>query len=721
MTTETQNPPSPQVAEHITLPLSALFLDPNNHRFADRRGEVMAGASSPSDPRVQQRVLQILLGDKREGVADLLDSFRAHGWLDGDVVLVRTAGPGQFIVLDGNRRIAALLQLRREHEERGFGLAHLDPGIFAAVPVIRCDDGDALRDLVRAGLQHIGGRRGWSLYNQALLVRELRFAGATADDIVGVGVSPREYNLSMRALRLMEQYGDSPWRDHQSPALFPLLREVAATPALALNWLGWDDTNPARFNDANLLRLFAWLSPGDGADGEPTDPVITRREDIRALAELIDDPRALEALDRTRSLTRARDRARIGQSLTQQAERALDECGEQLDRLFSLATRLSDRQRDQLRGLGAKLRAVEAATNARHPEIRESAESTLRPFNELRAGHFRALHLEHYRGLRDLRVEALRAVNVFAGINNCGKTSLLESVHLLAGQHDPDAMLSLVRVRARVQGVVDPRWFVDQIPPRGTLRGAFDGDDRPTVVSWTVEPRDDVEEQAYYLGTLRAEASYVGRTQHAATHFYENRDRSTSLDGGHVLCRSVLLSPFTQHDPSLLARANAAAVERRSKERIVAFLRENFAPDLRGIEMVDRFQRFLVTRGDEDRPLDLSQYGDGMQRIFLTALLVAQAEHGVLLVDEFENGVHAGLLAPFARFVAALAREFEVQLFVTTHSAEAVQAFTDAQLGDDLATYALVRGGEAVQAKRYDGPQLRELMDFAGFDLRRVR
>ena len=187
------------------------------------------------------------------------------------------------------------------------------------------------------------------------------------------------------------------------------------------------------------------------------------------------------------------------------------------------------------------------------------------------------------------------------------------------------------------------------------------------------------------------------------------------------VCLSICLSAVCTGRLAAGTIDEKSEAPRRSKERIVAFLRENFAPDLRGIEMVDRFQRFLVTRGDEERPLDLSQYGDGMQRIFLTALLVAQAEHGVLLMDEFENGVHAGLLAPFARFVATLAREFEVQLFVTTHSAEAVQAFTDAQLGDDLATYALVRGGEAVQAKRFGGPQLRELMDFAGFDLRRVR
>ena len=65
MTTETQNTPSPPNSEHIALPLTALFLDPNNYRFADRRDEVMAGATGPFDLRVQQRALQILLGDKR--------------------------------------------------------------------------------------------------------------------------------------------------------------------------------------------------------------------------------------------------------------------------------------------------------------------------------------------------------------------------------------------------------------------------------------------------------------------------------------------------------------------------------------------------------------------------------------------------------------------------------------------------------------------------------
>jgi hypothetical protein len=677
----------------------------------------LAGATSPLDPRVQQRALQALLGEKREGVADLLDSFRTHGWVPLEAIQVRESEPGQFIVVEGNRRVAALKQLSREHRERGADLGQLDPAIFDAVPVARYHGADDRHYLVLMGLQHVGGKKRWSPYNQALMLRTLRDAGASPEVIASVGVSKREFNLSMRALRMMDRYRESDWGDHLRPDQFILFREIAASPRLRDEWLQWSDTHEKASLPTNMERVFTWLSPGEDADGEPTDPVITRREDVRALAELIDDPKALEALDRTRSLTRARDRSNV--LLTQQAESALDECAEQLDRLFALAARLSDGQREQLRALGLKLRAVESATNARHPEIRESFESTLMPFNEIRRGHFHTLHVEHYRGLSAVHAEGIRAVNVFAGVNNCGKTSLLESVHLLAGQHDPDAMLSLLRIRARVHGVVDPRWFVEQIPPLGSLRGVFD--DAATSVNWSWERSDEVEEQAYYLGTLSAEASYAGRTQHAVTHFYENRDRSTSLDGGHVLCRSVLLSPFTQHDPTLLARANAAAVERRSKERIVEFLRGHFAPDLRSIEMVDRFQRFLVTRGDEERPLDLSQYGDGMQRIFLTALLVAQAEHGVLLIDEFENGVHAGMLPSFARFVASLAKEFEVQLFVTSHSAEAVQAFTDAGLGDDLATYALIREAAGVRAKRFAGPQLRELMDFAGFDLRSVR
>lgn len=44
---------------------------------------------------------------------------------------------------------------------------------------------------------------------------------------------------------------------------------------------------------------------------------------------------------------------------------------------------------------------------------------------------FKSIAVKHFRGIKSLKIDELARVNLFVGKNNCGKTSLLESVFLL--------------------------------------------------------------------------------------------------------------------------------------------------------------------------------------------------------------------------------------------------------------------------------------------------
>ena len=95
---------------------------------------------------------------------------------------------------------------------------------------------------------------------------------------------------------------------------------------------------------------------------------------------------------------------------------------------------------------------------------------------------------------------------------------------------------------------------------------------------------------------------------------------------------------------------------------------------------------------------------------------------GVLLVDEFENAIHTELLVEFTRLVRDLAVELNVQVFLSTHSKEAIDAFVlNGHRTDDIIGYALNRTDDDVKARRYDGNKLRKLHDAVDFDLRGVR
>jgi AAA15 family ATPase/GTPase len=53
----------------------------------------------------------------------------------------------------------------------------------------------------------------------------------------------------------------------------------------------------------------------------------------------------------------------------------------------------------------------------------------------------RALTIENFRSLRRFRMTGLGRVNLLVGTNNCGKSSILEAIHVLARPGDYRALL----------------------------------------------------------------------------------------------------------------------------------------------------------------------------------------------------------------------------------------------------------------------------------------
>ena len=57
------------------------------------------------------------------------------------------------------------------------------------------------------------------------------------------------------------------------------------------------------------------------------------------------------------------------------------------------------------------------------------------------------LHVHTFRGIRDLTAEHLNHINLIVGDNNCGKTSVLESLLMLRDPADFSNVLRVARLR----------------------------------------------------------------------------------------------------------------------------------------------------------------------------------------------------------------------------------------------------------------------------------
>ena len=77
--------------------------------------------------------------------------------------------------------------------------------------------------------------------------------------------------------------------------------------------------------------------------------------------------------------------------------------------------------------------------------------------------------------------------------------------------------------------------------------------------------------------------------------------------------------------------------------------------------------------------MPLSTYGDGIKKVLVLANAIISANKGILLIDEIETSIHKKYYDDIFQFIVKACKAFEVQLFATTHSLEAIDGILATQ------------------------------------------
>ena len=123
-----------------------------------------------------------------------------------------------------------------------------------------------------------------------------------------------------------------------------------------------------------------------------------------------------------------------------------------------------------------------------------------------------------------------------------------------------------------------------------------------------------------------------------------------------------------------------------------------FAVSMVGGETRSRARTAIVRAKHIPRPVPLRSFGDGMNRLFAIVLSLINASGGLLLVDEFENGLHHAVQLDAWRMIFRLAHTLDVQVFATSHSWDAVDSFQKAAADspEEGALLRLTRRGDDI-------------------------
>jgi AAA15 family ATPase/GTPase len=91
----------------------------------------------------------------------------------------------------------------------------------------------------------------------------------------------------------------------------------------------------------------------------------------------------------------------------------------------------------------------------------------------------------------------------------------------------------------------------------------------------------------------------------------------------------------------------------------------------------------MVKLKSSDQPVPIGSMGDGIWRMLALSIAIALSKSGTLLVDEIDTGLHYTVMSKMWNLIYAAAKQFDVQVFATTHSYDCVHSLAQIPVDRD--------------------------------------
>ncbi len=712
--------------------LKNLYLDTNNYRFIDSKDYNKTGFAigNYTNRTNQSNTEKLIRGEKNVNIKDLIESFKTNGFVDVDQIQVRELETGKYLVLEGNRRVATLKLLESENR-LGNVIGQLDPKIFTAVPVVIYSDNNEQHHRVLMGLKHINGNKRWPAINQAQLLQDLEDSGMPEAQIRNaLGISKLTYSRYIYTLKLVNEYKSSIYCDVFETSMFNIFAEITRKQEL-MSWLSWDERTRIFGNTINKNRLFSWLSdevktddsePLD--DGDITDNnrmtyarIITKGEDIRKLSQFINDEDALFKMEETRDVVAGLNSSAIVS--VDKFNSTLESIENQLNIAYSFSKYAKPDSKRKLQDLNQKITGLLATQEG---SLKTESKKTITKLNGGNISqHFSEVTIENYKAFNNVAIKNLRQINLFAGVNNAGKSTLLESIFFLVKQNDVFSFFDMYRRRGKFSNTLPTVWLHENLQERIDFSGKFNNQATNLKIrkesDYTSNGNGDSNDTAY-LSTLNFEAIFADEKVFSSYDLYEDNTNKAQINELQEICNISYSSPFSVADGQQLLELYNQNIKHLMP--IIEFIQLNIDTNFKDVRINTSTNRFEVVHNDFENNPDLTQFGDGLQRVFHIALQFAAARNGVVLIDEIENAIHHSLFKKLIPFIKQLSEKFNVQVFITSHSKECIDAFFEEDAyNDKIAIYNLSRGEDGNIVCKYDSGELfGELIELINADAR---
>jgi hypothetical protein len=315
----------------------------------------------------------------------------------------------------------------------------------------------------------------------------------------------------------------------------------------------------------------------------------------------------------------------------------------------------------------------------------------------------KSFSIKHFRGFDQFELDTLKPINLIGGLNNVGKTSLLEAIFIHAGFGNAALPVHTNFIRGllptstsaltAVQDFLGASFYRYEVLTPFVLESIDEvGKKRKTTVTaatqWETKVTSTIESESN-LGQQR-----MGLTLNLGKLIFE--EEGTNPQEHSILLKQdvrggigITIEPnpkppsypchfLTTHQQYIHAQDAAiySSLRQEGKDALILEGLKAIDPSIEGIEILTPGGTPIMNarRSVGIKLLPIPLLGDGAVRLVNYILKIAQSSLGIVLIDEFGFDFHYTVLPQVWEVMYKASKLFGTQIICNTHSFEIVEA-----------------------------------------------
>jgi AAA15 family ATPase/GTPase len=287
-----------------------------------------------------------------------------------------------------------------------------------------------------------------------------------------------------------------------------------------------------------------------------------------------------------------------------------------------------------------------------------------------------SLKIKNFRCFEEFELQQLGRVNLLVGKNNCGKTSILEAIHIL-DSGKPGVFWNAIRRRresdisSKVNSLANISNFCVNHDlarlPEILISGSMDNTN--TKFNFLISENLESESQELVAkghptnqNVILVWTNFKGISSHKIPFQLANDD---SFDRLFKTPNNIFISDRSTGSINMVDLFNEIIL--LPFEEILYEALRFIEPSLHRIAPVKNGSFVVAIDGQR---VPIGSMGDGIWRMLEITLAMVNVSGGILLIDEIDTGLHFSVMLDLWRLICRTAEKLDIQVFATTHSSD---------------------------------------------------